>query len=82
MVMAGFAKMAALHPPIDVVGKPHLIMATYPKSNADCGYEGMAISAGVLAGVTFFIPGGEFVTGIFTLVAAIYAALSYLDVGC
>jgi hypothetical protein len=32
----------------------------------DCGWAGMAIAAGIVAGFLFFIPGGQFVAGLFT----------------
>jgi hypothetical protein len=81
-VMTGLKKQAILDKLKLQETGPHVILAQYPNQNMDCGWAGMAIAAGIVAGFLFFIPGGQFVAGLFTLIAAIYAALDYLNVGC
>jgi hypothetical protein len=85
-VMSGLKKQAAFDKLKLRETGPHVILAAGgspdPNQNMDCGWAGMAIAAGIVAGILFFIPGGQFVAGLFTLIAAIYAALDYLNVGC
>jgi hypothetical protein len=61
---------------------PHVMLAQYPNQNMDCGWGAMAVAAGVIAGIVFFFPGGQLISAMYTLIAAIYAALEYLNVGC